>query len=45
MLITDKNELKKYTSVKRMWQGIPGIERTKGGRLFATWYSGGVTEQ
>ena len=29
----------------RLWQGIPGIERTKGGRLFALWYSGGKTEE
>lgn len=45
MLITDKNELLKFASGKRIWQGIPGIERTEKGRLFATWYSGGVTEQ
>lgn len=45
MLITDKIELIKFVSTKRMWQGIPGIERTDKGRLFATWYSGGVSEQ
>ena len=28
----------------RMWQGIPGIERAPGGRLWATWYSGGIGE-
>jgi len=28
----------------RMWQGISGLERTSGGRLWATWYGGGVTE-
>ncbi|MFW5693204.1 MAG: sialidase family protein, partial [Thermoguttaceae bacterium] len=28
----------------RMWQGIPGLERGAGGRLWATWYGGGVTE-
>ena len=35
----------KYKSIGRVWQGIPGIERTKDGRLFAIWYSGGYTEQ
>ena len=29
----------------RIWQGIPGIERTSNGRLYATWYTGGVTEE
>ncbi len=28
----------------RGYQGIPGIERAPGGRLWATWYSGGKTE-
>lgn len=28
----------------RMWQGISGLERAPGGRLWATWYGGGVTE-
>ena len=45
MIITDKIRLKEFESGKRMWQGIPGIERTEKGRLFAAWYSGGVTEQ
>ena len=27
-----------------MFQGIPGIERSVNGRLWATWYGGGVTE-
>ncbi len=26
------------------WLGIPGIERTPGGRLYITWFSGGETE-
>ena len=26
------------------FQGIPGLEKTAGGRLWATWYSGGTTE-
>jgi len=33
-----------YGSGARKWQGIPGIERTAGGRLYATWYSGGEKE-
>ena len=42
MLITDKEALQRYQN--RKWQGIPGIERTKNGRLFATFYSGGEGE-
>jgi len=30
----------KYTDDKRLFQGIPGVERTKAGRLFYTFYSG-----
>lgn len=33
-----------YAECSRNWQGIPGIERTAGGRLWATWYTGGRTE-
>lgn len=33
-----------YAAPARRWQGIPGIERTPRGRLWATWYSGGETE-
>lgn len=28
----------------RMWQGIPGIERTARGRTFVAWYTGGARE-
>lgn len=45
MLRTDPAELSRYRSGRRVWQGIPSIERSAGGRLFAAWYSGGVTEQ
>ena len=31
-------------SPKRIWQGIPGIEKTAKGRLFVTWFSGGAKE-
>lgn len=33
-----------YDDSARMYQGIPGIERAPNGRLWATWYGGGVTE-
>ena len=33
-----------YGPDTRSFQGIPGIERTAGGRLWATWYGGGPTE-
>lgn len=45
MFITDKNELKNFTAENRIWQGIPGIEVTKKGRVFVTFYSGGVKEE
>lgn len=45
MLITNKKELKKYDTDHRLWQGIPGIEVTKKGRIFITFYSGGTREQ
>jgi predicted neuraminidase len=34
----------KYQRKNRKWQGIPGIERTPDGILWATWYSGGHGE-
>lgn len=45
MLITNAEELKQFGTRKRLWQGIPSIERTVSGRLFAAFYSGGITEQ
>lgn len=33
-----------YGDDVRMFQGIPGLERSAGGRLWATWYGGGITE-
>lgn len=44
MLITDKEQLKQYAADHRVWQGIPGIARTKGGRLFVSLYSGNIKE-
>ena len=29
---------------KRVWQGIPGVERTAKGRLFVSWFTGGPRE-
>ena len=44
MLITDKKKLEQYTAPHRVWQGIPGIARTKGGRTFISFYSGNTKE-
>lgn len=44
MLITDKEKLQLYDESHRSWQGIPGIERTGVGVLYATFYSGMDTE-
>lgn len=44
MLITDPSKLTKYYACHRVWQGIPGIARTKGGRTFLSFYSGDVKE-
>lgn len=45
MLITDPKRLRNYEPRCRLWQGIPGIVRTKGGRQFVAFYSGGTKEQ
>ncbi len=34
----------KYADETRRFQGIPGLERAANGRLWATWYAGGITE-
>jgi len=36
--------LEAYAPENRYWQGIPGIEVTKGGRIFVSLYSGGYLE-
>ena len=41
-VITDPGPV--YADSARSWQGIPGIERTKNGRLWVTWYSGDTGE-
>lgn len=38
------NPKKEYVSAVKDFQGIPGIEITPAGRLWATWYAGGTTE-
>lgn len=45
MFITDREELKNYTTENRIWQGIPAIEVTKCGRIFSSFYSGGIKEE
>lgn len=44
MLITDKEFLQAYGATRRVWQGIPSIAVTKKGRIFSTFYSGGIGE-
>src|SRR5699024_11711898 len=42
-ILQEPNE-KKYQDTYRKWQGIPSVERTPGGRLYANWYTGMETE-
>ncbi len=44
MLITSPEKLERFSACHRVWQGIPGIAHTRGGRTFITFYSGGVAE-
>ena len=44
MLITNKDQLKNFYSFHRVWQGIPGIARTRKGRTFISFYSGETLE-
>lgn len=44
MLITNKEQVKQFHAGNRVWQGIPSIERTKGGRMFCTFYTGSTRE-
>jgi len=45
-LVDDPTSDEKWINelANRVWQGIPGIERTAGGRLFFTWFTGGEVE-
>jgi hypothetical protein len=38
------NPTDKYKTANRQFQGIPGIEVSPSGKIWATWYSGGVNE-
>ncbi|MDR2676196.1 MAG: glycoside hydrolase [Opitutaceae bacterium] len=40
----DTNPNPAYWPRMRLWQGVPSIERAPAGRLWATWYSGGIGE-
>lgn len=44
MLIVDPIALKNFSSSHRVWQGIPGIAHTKGGKTFVSFYSGKTEE-
>ncbi len=44
MLITKTEELTGFYAENRLWQGIPSVEVTANGRIFAVFYSGGETE-
>lgn len=44
MIILDKKRLQDFEQSKRIWQGIPSIEVSKNGRIFVTFYSGGIKE-
>lgn len=44
MLITDKKELSRFSDENRVWQLVPSVARSRGGRLFCTFYSGAATE-
>lgn len=40
----DLNPGPEYHTQARFWQGIPSVERSADGTFWATWYSGGKTE-
>ena len=44
VLVTNPEELKKYRTDQRIWQGVPGIEVTGKGRIFSCFYSGKTGE-
>ena len=43
-IIVNTEPGEKFQLAHRLWQGCPTILRTRGGRLFAGWYSGGSGE-
>ncbi len=44
MLLTNRQDIEDLMRDNVRWLGIPAIERTGNGRLFASWYSGADTE-
>ena len=44
MLITDTKKLEKYRTEHRVWQGVPAIAHTKGGKTYVAFYSGMTKE-
>ncbi|MBQ9735638.1 MAG: exo-alpha-sialidase [Clostridia bacterium] len=44
MLIREPSVLASFDTPHRIWQGIPGIARTRGGRTYLCFYSGGIKE-
>ena len=44
MIITGASDLEKFSAPHRLWQGIPSIEVSPKGRIFSTFYSGGIKE-
>lgn len=43
--VTLNHGIPEYLASGRRWQGIPAITRSRGGKLYAAWYSGGTGEQ
>jgi predicted neuraminidase len=37
-------EARDFDPARRLWQGIPGLERTAKGRLYVSWFTGGPKE-
>jgi predicted neuraminidase len=44
LVVKEADKMGPYLNPTRKWQGIPGLERTASGRLWATWYTGGSGE-
>ena len=45
MLHTTPESQQQFYTPNRIWQGIPSVEVTKNGRIFVTFYAGGVKEE
>ena len=44
VLVSGQATAERTTDPDRTWQGIPGLERTAKGRVFASWFTGGPKE-